>query len=92
MSKPIDGVGLAALGIGSVLVFAGMKGYSVLAVVQNLVTGKPIATGVSMTNPLTTPKGVAATDTPPVATPAGGGMSRDSLTQAWNHLNAVNGG
>lgn len=53
MSKPIDGVGLAAVGIGSVLMWAGIKGYSVLAVLQNLVTGKPIATGVSQTNVLT---------------------------------------
>ena len=94
MGKPIDGVGLAAVGIGSVLVFAGFKGYSVLAVIQNLVTGKPIATGVSVANPLTTA-------TQPVVGSATGkyvplpnddpGMSRDALTQAWTHLQNVGG-
>lgn len=48
-----DGVGLAATGIGAVLIYAGIKGYSVLAVLQNLVTGKPITTGVVSTVSLT---------------------------------------
>lgn len=40
------------VGIGSVLVYAGIKGYSVLAVLQNLITGKPITTNLSIANPL----------------------------------------
>lgn len=69
MSKsPVDGPGLAMVGIGSILVYAGIKGYSVLAVLGNLVTGKPIGTGVTVTNSLYTangalPGGIAA---PPV--------------------------
>lgn len=59
-SKPIDSVGLTAVGMGSVLLYAGIKGYSVLAVLQNLITGKPIATGVT-SKPLSS--GIAA---PPV--------------------------
>lgn len=47
MPKGVDGPGLAMLGVGSVLLYAGVKGYSMLAVIQNLVTGKPIATGVT---------------------------------------------
>lgn len=54
--KPMDGVGIAVLTVGGILVYAGFKGYSVLAVVQNLVTGKPIATDVSVTNPISTEK------------------------------------
>jgi hypothetical protein len=53
-SKPMDSVGVAVTLIGGVLVYAGARGYSVLAVVQNLVAGKPITTGVSVSNPLST--------------------------------------
>ena len=53
--KEVSGVGIAAVGIGSVLVYAGIKGYSVLAVLENLVTGKPITSGAKMVQKLTTP-------------------------------------
>jgi hypothetical protein len=58
MSKPIDGVGLFVTVTGGVLVYAGIRGYSLLAVMQNLVIGKPITTGVAVTNPLQTPGSV----------------------------------
>lgn len=71
-SKGVDGVGLAALGIGSALMYAGVKGYSFLAVLENLVTGKPIRTDVVMVNKLTTtsvispnPPAVPQTPLPP---------------------------
>lgn len=51
-SNAVDGPGLTIVGIGSVLIYAGIKGYSTLAVLQNLVTGKPITTNVSVTNPI----------------------------------------
>jgi resuscitation-promoting factor RpfB len=50
--SPIDGVGASISLIGGVLIYAGIKGYSVLAVLGNLVTGKPITTDVSVTVPL----------------------------------------
>jgi len=53
-SSNVDGVGLTATAIGSVLIFAGIKGYSVLAVLQNVVTGKPITTDIDVNAPLTT--------------------------------------
>lgn len=53
--NPMDSVGIAVTTIGGILVYAGFRGYSVLAVVQNLVTGKPIATDVTVTNPISTP-------------------------------------
>jgi len=52
MAKSVDGVGLTITGIGGALIYAGIKGYSMLTVVQNLVTGKPITTDVAVTNPL----------------------------------------
>lgn len=52
MAKGVDGVGLAAVGLGGALMYAGIKGYSFPAVLENLVTGKPIRTDVKMT-PLT---------------------------------------
>jgi hypothetical protein len=55
MSSSIDGVGLSATGIGLVFIFAGMKGYSVLAVFQNAVIGKPLTTNVELQVPLTSP-------------------------------------
>lgn len=55
MSKPIDATGVAASGIGAILIYAGIRGYSVMAILGNLVTGKPITTGVSVVNPLDTP-------------------------------------
>lgn len=53
MSKGIDGTGIALVGVGSVFLWAGIKGYSTLAIVQNLVTGKPVGTNVNQTTPLT---------------------------------------
>ena len=66
MSKGgVDGVGLAALGVGSVLMYAGIKGYSVLAVLENVITGKPIATGAKMVQRLTvdSPAGISGGST-----------------------------
>ena len=54
MSKAsVDGVGLTAAIVGGTLVYGGIRGYSFLQILQNLVTGKPITTEVSVTNPLT---------------------------------------
>jgi len=70
MAKPVDGIGLAALGLGSALMYAGVKGYSFLAVLENLVTGKPIKTNVNMVQRLT----IDSPDTDP----ATAGISGDS--------------
>lgn len=71
MAKGVDGIGLAALGLGSALMFAGIKGYSFLAVLENLVTGKPIHMNVNMTQPLTTNE--------PVVTPGSSGETPSGL-------------
>ena len=38
-------VGYAALGTGALILFAGVKGYSVLKAIQNIITGKPANEG-----------------------------------------------
>ena len=59
--------------IGGILVYAGIKGYSILAVIENLVIGKPITTNVSVTNPLTTPGNAPSSDgSTGYVTPSGG--------------------
>jgi hypothetical protein len=55
--------------IGSALVYSGIKGYSMLAVLNNLVTGKPIATGVTVANPVSAPSTDAPTAAPPIGSP-----------------------
>ena len=40
MPTKMDGPGLAAIGIGSLLAFSGFKGYSVLQATSNIITGK----------------------------------------------------
>lgn len=44
----VDGIGVAVIGAGTVLVYAGIKGYSLPDVVRNVVSGQPVATGVSL--------------------------------------------
>jgi cell wall-associated NlpC family hydrolase len=39
------GIGFAAIGVGSLFVYAGIKGYSVPQTIQNIITGKKPATG-----------------------------------------------
>lgn len=53
MAKGIDGIGLAIVGVGAALVYAGINGYSLLAVLENLIVGKPIHTDVKFAEPLT---------------------------------------
>jgi hypothetical protein len=44
----MDGIGLSITSIGAILVYSGIKGYSVLDVLRNVVTGKPIAENVNL--------------------------------------------
>jgi hypothetical protein len=77
-TKPIDGIGITASLIGGMLIYGGIRGYSFLAILQNLVTGKPLTTGVTVTNPLSTPGTTTAdvTDANGVgAVPPGGNQS-----------------
>ena len=55
----IDGVGLTLLAVGGAFIYAGVKSYSIVAVIQNAITGKPFGTGIvptsSVTNEPSTP-------------------------------------
>jgi hypothetical protein len=74
LAKGVDGIGLAALGLGSALMYAGIKGYSFAAVLENLVTGKPIRTDVKLLQPLTVSE--------PVTVGISGGSSPEGLINA----------
>jgi len=43
----MDGVGITVTSLGAILVYAGVKGYSLLDVVRNVITGKPIGENVN---------------------------------------------
>lgn len=76
MSKAsVDGVGLTVTVVGGMLIYGGIRGYSMLQILQNLVTGKPISAGVAVTYPLSTPTPATAdvTDTNGVGEAAPGG-------------------
>lgn len=60
MGKPLSGVGLSFVGIGSILVYAGIKGYSMPEVVANLIKGRPAATDVKIPLTTGTPEGAPA--------------------------------
>ena len=47
MPKGVSGTGVVLVGIGAVFVYGGIRGYSMLTVIQNLVLGKPVTTGVT---------------------------------------------
>lgn len=68
----VDGPGLALIGAGSVFLYAGLKGKSVLATVQALIKGKP-PSAAPAANPITSgTSGTAAAAGPITSYPAGG--------------------
>lgn len=88
--KSFDSVGVTLSVVGGMLVYSGIKGYSLLDIAGNLVTGKPIHTGLSVTNPLSTPgtSTASVTDANGVSSvPPGGnqalGLQLASSTYGW---------
>lgn len=57
----VDGVGLTVTVIGGALIYGGLKGYSALQLVGNLITGKPATTNLSVTNALALPTAAPST-------------------------------
>lgn len=49
----VDGSGVTSTVAGGLLILAGVKGYSLLTLINNLVTGKPPLSGVDVSAPLT---------------------------------------
>jgi len=41
MAKELSGIGLGAVAIGGILIYGGLKGYSPLKALQNIIQGKP---------------------------------------------------
>src|ERR1044071_5872199 len=75
-SSPIDGPGLAMTLIGGVCIYAGIKGYSVFAVLSNLVTGKKNVNHVTILHPIGSTSGVDPSTIPPI----GSSTSKDNVT------------
>lgn len=63
MPTKFDGFGVAAVGVGALFLYGGIKGQSILKAFQNVVTGKAPNTGQSETNTLTDPNAITATVT-----------------------------
>lgn len=49
---PLNGPAIGAVAVGAVFVYSGIKGYSVLKTVQNVISGTPGNIGQTATNPL----------------------------------------
>lgn len=59
MSGREDGVGLTLTALGALFIYGGIKGYSIMGIVGNMVKGQPPFTGIAMSQPLSN----ASTDT-----------------------------
>lgn len=89
-AKGINGVAVAALGAGSLFVYAGIKGYSIPHAVQAIVRGQPPSTG-GQANPISGPASSTAPGTPApggigsgaAAAAAGGRYSNAQLQSLW---------
>jgi hypothetical protein len=83
-SKGISGIGLATLSVGGILTWAGIRGYSILKAVQNMIQGKPAATGQSVSS--LTAHGVQTATGPGVAAPTSGTWTHDGLMKLWESV------
>lgn len=82
MPSKLDGPGIAAIGIGAVFLWGGIKGYSPLKAFQNLVTGTNPNTGQS-TSALTAPQA-------PTATISSGGINVGPISNPTSNSAAAN--
>lgn len=87
MANRLDGPGIAAIGVGAVFLWGGIKGYSPLRAFQNLITGQNPNTGQS-TAPLTDPNANASVSSGGVnlnsaglANPIGKGLVRGRIDE-----------
>lgn len=91
MTKSLDGPGLVATLVGGILVYAGIRGFSVLQVAGNLITGKPIGSGADVSSPLAIGQQTAS-DTPsynvqsPIATGQSMAAAMGWTGSQWNAL------
>lgn len=83
----LNGIAVGAVGVGSLFVYAGIKGYSIPHAIQALVTGKPPSTG-GQANPIGTPAGGSTTSVPTAsgpgtANPKAGHWTHGGLMNLW---------
>lgn len=78
MADQLDGIALGAIALGGALVWSGIKGKSILQVVQNTIQGKSSAGGAA-TNPITVPASAAG-----VGSAVGGGTPPPTLVAGDN--------
>lgn len=77
------GIGLGAMAIGSILVYGGLKGYSPLKALQNIIQGKPANTGQNTTL-LSTPGGTNSPGATATTVPnSSGSYSGAQIEQLW---------
>lgn len=82
MANEIDGIALGAVALGAAFIWSGIKGKSILQVIQNTVQGKTSA-GASNANPITLPAGSLAPGEG-VGVGLGGGAPPPTLTGGDN--------
>ena len=92
MAAKISGVGAAAIGAGSVFLYAGIKGKSVLAVIQGVVQGKSPASAPQV-NPISDTTAAlagssssSASSSAPGAPSVAGLYSHAQLMQLWQSV------
>lgn len=61
MANKIDGPAVAAIGIGALFLYGGIRGQSILKAIQNVVTGQNPTSGQSETNTLVNPASFTVT-------------------------------
>lgn len=77
------GIGLGAMAIGSILIYGGLKGYSPLKAMQNIVQGKGANTGQN-TSLLSVPGGTNSSGTTGTTVPNSAGQySGSQIEQLW---------
>lgn len=74
------GIPALAIGAGVVFMYSGIKGYSVLGAIQNLIAGKPVSQGLSETTQLTNQ--ASATGNTPAGQAPGDWKSNEQMGQA----------
>jgi hypothetical protein len=79
MAKELSGIGLGATAIGAVLIYGGIKGYSPLKALQNIIQGKSGSIGQSSTA-FTTGGTNSSVNVPAIS---GKILSDSQITQLW---------
>ena len=80
MAGKVDGVALASIGAGAVFVYAGLKGYSVLAAIKSVVSGKAPSAGQSSSSLFNVTSSAAAGSVSGIASSSYTGGNQGSAT------------